>query len=89
MASLFNVSLRPPESTDQEISEALLGPARHSPFPINQTIRDRWMRLMDNALGEAFAAKPSRSSPSEILQLTLPGYQIARWHLRASEVGNH
>jgi hypothetical protein len=22
-------------------------------------------------------------------QLTLPGYQIARWHLRASEVGNH
>src|ERR1700736_1300893 len=27
--------------------------ARHSPFPINQTVRDRWMRLMDNALGEA------------------------------------
>jgi hemoglobin len=27
--------------------------ARHSPFPITQTIRDRWMRLMDNALGEA------------------------------------
>jgi len=26
MASLFNVSLRPPESTDHEISEALLGP---------------------------------------------------------------
>jgi hypothetical protein len=26
MASLFNVSLRPPEPTDQEISEALLGP---------------------------------------------------------------
>jgi truncated hemoglobin YjbI len=24
-----------------------------SPFPINQTIRDRWMRLMENALGEA------------------------------------
>ena len=27
--------------------------ARHSPFPITQTIRDRWMRLMDKALGEA------------------------------------
>jgi hypothetical protein len=27
--------------------------ARHSPFAINQTIRDRWMRLMENALGEA------------------------------------
>ena len=27
--------------------------ARHSPFCINQTARDRWMRLMDNALGEA------------------------------------
>jgi hemoglobin len=27
--------------------------ARHSPFAINQTIRDRWMRRMENALGEA------------------------------------
>ena len=27
--------------------------ARHSPFAINQTVRDRWMRLMENALGEA------------------------------------
>jgi hemoglobin len=27
--------------------------ARHSSFPINQTIRDRWMQLMDNALGKA------------------------------------
>jgi hemoglobin len=27
--------------------------ARHSPFAINQTIRDRWMRLMENALAEA------------------------------------
>ena len=27
--------------------------ARHSPFHINQTVRDRWMRLMNNALGEA------------------------------------
>jgi hemoglobin len=27
--------------------------ARHSPFPINQRTRDRWMRLMTNALGEA------------------------------------
>ena len=27
--------------------------ARHSPFSINQTARDRWMRLMNSALGEA------------------------------------
>jgi hemoglobin len=27
--------------------------ARHSPFRINQTARDRWIRLMDNALAEA------------------------------------
>src|ERR1700691_5628109 len=27
--------------------------ARHSPFRINQTARDRWMRLMENALREA------------------------------------
>jgi len=27
--------------------------ARHSPFSIDQTARDRWARLMDNALGEA------------------------------------
>ena len=27
--------------------------ARHSPFPINQTARDRWMRLMNRAFGEA------------------------------------
>src|SRR5271154_964393 len=33
--------------------------ARHLPFAINQTIRDRWMRLMDNALGEA--SLPSRA----------------------------
>ena len=27
--------------------------ARHSPFSIDQTARNRWMRLMDHALGEA------------------------------------
>jgi hemoglobin len=27
--------------------------ARHSPFSINQTARDRWMRLMNSALVEA------------------------------------
>lgn len=27
--------------------------ARHSPFLINQTVRDRWMNLMNSALGEA------------------------------------
>ena len=29
------------------------GRARHSPFHINQAARDRWMRLMSSALGEA------------------------------------
>jgi hemoglobin len=33
--------------------------ARHSPFSVNQTVRDRWMRLMDNALEEA--ALPSEA----------------------------
>jgi hemoglobin len=27
--------------------------ARHSRFPINQTVRDRWIRLMNSALDEA------------------------------------
>jgi hemoglobin len=27
--------------------------ARHSPFPINLTARDRWMQLMNRALGNA------------------------------------
>jgi hemoglobin len=27
--------------------------ARHSPFSINQNARDRWMRLMNSAFGEA------------------------------------
>src|SRR3954469_3349086 len=27
--------------------------ARHSPFPINQTVRDRWMSLMNRAFEEA------------------------------------
>ena len=27
--------------------------ARHSPFSIDQTARDRWLQLMDDALGEA------------------------------------
>ena len=27
--------------------------ARHSPFPINQTVRDRWVRLMNSAFEEA------------------------------------
>jgi hemoglobin len=27
--------------------------ARHSPFPIDQTVRDRWLRLMNRAFEEA------------------------------------
>ena len=41
--------------------------ARHSPFSINQTARDRWMRLIDNALGEA-SLSGGGTSPSEILR---------------------
>ena len=42
--------------------------ARHSPFAINQTIRDRWMPADGKCVGGSFAAKQSRRSPSEILQ---------------------
>jgi hemoglobin len=38
--------------------------ARHSPFPINQTVRDRWMRLMNNALEEASLP----SEPEQVLR---------------------
>ncbi len=29
---------------------------RHAPFPIDQTARDRWIELMNNALAEASLA---------------------------------
>ena len=38
--------------------------ARHSPFHINQTARDRWMRLMNSAFDEA--ALPAE--PEQILR---------------------
>jgi hemoglobin len=38
--------------------------ARHSPFPINQTVRDRWMRLMNTALEEASLP----SEPEQVLR---------------------
>ena len=41
-----------PQSYIQERGHPRLR-ARHSPFPINQAGRDRWMRLMENALQEA------------------------------------
>jgi hemoglobin len=41
-----------PQSYIQERGHPRLR-ARHSPFPINQAGRDRWMQLMDNALEEA------------------------------------
>ena len=42
--------------------------ARHSPFAINQTIRDRWIAAYGKCVGGSFAAKQRRRSPSEILQ---------------------
>jgi hemoglobin len=41
-----------PQSYIQERGHPRLR-ARHSPFPINQAGRDRWMHLMENALEEA------------------------------------
>ena len=43
--------------------------ARHSPFHINQAARDRWMRLMDSAFGEA--ALPAEAE--QILRKFLDG----------------
>jgi hemoglobin len=40
--------------------------ARHSPFPINQTLRDRWMCLMNIALEEAALPEEAEQSPSGI-----------------------
>ena len=53
LASLFNVSLRPPNLPIRKSRRRCSARARHSPFPINQIMRDRWMLLMDNASGEA------------------------------------
>ncbi len=38
--------------------------ARHAPFPIGQVLRNRWMRLMDNALREASLP----SEPEQVLR---------------------
>ncbi len=37
---------------------------RHAPFPVDQTARDRWMKLMNNALEEVAA-------PSDVKQILL------------------
>jgi hemoglobin len=38
--------------------------ARHSPFPISQAVRDRWMRLMNTALEEVSLP----SEPEQVLR---------------------
>jgi hemoglobin len=43
--------------------------ARHSPFHINQAARDRWMRLMNSAFGEA--ALPAEAE--QVLRTFLDG----------------
>ena len=58
MASLFDVSLRPPEPTDQEISEALLGTweiLRRVHGPQKVVLRDLSIKGGDQAC-EAFRA---------------------------------
>ena len=44
--------------------------ARHSPFPINQTARDRWMRLMTAALREAALPEEAEQVLREFLDGT-------------------
>jgi hemoglobin len=55
---------------------------RHSPFAINQTIRDRWMRLMENALGEA--SLPSKAE--EVLRKFFN--EMSTFMINQSESGN-
>ena len=58
MASLFDVGLRPPEATDQEISEALLGTwkiRRQVHGPQKVVLRDLSIKGGDQAC-EAFRA---------------------------------
>jgi len=42
--------------------------ARHSPFAINQTVRESLDAAYGKCVGGSFAAKQRRRSPSEILQ---------------------
>jgi hemoglobin len=42
--------------------------ARHSPFPINRTVRDRWMRLMNSAFGEAALPREAEQVLREFLE---------------------
>jgi hypothetical protein len=81
MASLFDVSLRPPEPTDQEISEALLGTSeilRRVHGSQNVVLRDLSIEGGDQAR-ETF--RPDRGIDFEFLHfLALPiemfGYQF-------------
>jgi hemoglobin len=55
--------------------------ARHSPFPINETARDRWMRLMDHALAEA-------SLPGEAEQVLRKFFnEMSTFMINQSEAG--
>lgn len=38
---------------------------RHAPFPVDQAARDRWVRLMDNALETAAVPEPARGALRE------------------------
>src|ERR1700691_1449096 len=51
--------------------------ARHSPFAIDQTIRDRWMRLMENALGEASLPRVSRPAEFRHRPLAEPSVRLS------------
>jgi hemoglobin len=42
--------------------------ARHSPFPIDQTARNRWMRLMTSALQEAALPEEAEQVLSKFLE---------------------
>jgi hemoglobin len=44
--------------------------ARHSPFAITQTVRDRWMSLMTRALGEAELPEDAEQVLREFLEGT-------------------
>src|SRR5450631_1301635 len=62
--------------------------ARHSPFSINQTARDRWMRLMNSAFGEAALPEKAEQVLRKFLDemstfMTEPGLFIRVCELRS------
>ena len=44
--------------------------ARHAPFPVDQAARDRWVQLMENALGQSKLPEPAETILREFFHNT-------------------